>query len=194
MLRGRTCAWRIWPSGRAIRCRDEPIHFQVRRHSERIPAPACWHRNKNRGMLPGLKYDLQEAVTPQQLANMWLLSSQIPSFTDVHFPDTCSSTLHQGGHAYSIDQPVLPAQPACNAKLHQGCICGKHRAHIRVLFIFPLLPKVQARKIAENIDRDLVFALKDMQLQISSGVPLYDAMRNVAQADYGRVPVNLIRL
>ncbi len=48
-------------------------------------------------------------------------------------------------------------------------------------------PHVLARKLAETVDKDLIFALKDMQLQISSGVSLFNAMVNVSKARYGNV-------
>ncbi len=50
-------------------------------------------------------------------------------------------------------------------------------------------PKIIAGKKAEQIDRHLVFALKDLLLQISSGVSLYNAMINVSKAGYGQVSV-----
>jgi pilus assembly protein TadC len=48
-------------------------------------------------------------------------------------------------------------------------------------------PKVNAGKKAEQIDRLLLFALKDIYLQVSSGVSLYIAFVTVANAGYGTV-------
>jgi flagellar protein FlaJ len=57
-----------------------------------------------------------------------------------------------------------------------------------VIFAFLLYyPKILARKMAETVDKDLIFALKDMQLQISSGVSLFNALVNVSRAGYGSV-------
>ncbi|MEM3555139.1 MAG: type II secretion system F family protein [Candidatus Micrarchaeia archaeon] len=57
-----------------------------------------------------------------------------------------------------------------------------------IIFLFQLIyPKVAARKVAERVDRELIFALKDMYIQINSGVSLFDAMCNVSKADYGYV-------
>lgn len=50
-----------------------------------------------------------------------------------------------------------------------------------------IYPRVMARKVAEKVDRELIFALKDMYIQINSGVSLFDAMCNVSKADYGYV-------
>ena len=48
-------------------------------------------------------------------------------------------------------------------------------------------PKILAKKKAEQLERNLVFALKDVLLQISSGVSLYNALVNVSKANYGLV-------
>ncbi len=52
---------------------------------------------------------------------------------------------------------------------------------------FTSYPKVYAGKIAQSVDKDLIFALKDLLLQVSVGIPLYNAMVNVSRAEYGTV-------
>lgn len=54
-------------------------------------------------------------------------------------------------------------------------------------FLHGMYPKIIARKIGEKIDKDLVFALKDMVLHVTSGVTLYDAFVEVSKAGYGLV-------
>lgn len=58
-----------------------------------------------------------------------------------------------------------------------------------VLFsaFFSYYPRVLARKIVEDVDKDLVYALKDLLLQISSGVPLFEAMVNISRSGYGTI-------
>jgi archaeal flagellar protein FlaJ len=58
-----------------------------------------------------------------------------------------------------------------------------------LLFSMVLLryPKILAGKKGELVDQVLVFALKDVWLQISSGVSLYVALTQVADAKYGVV-------
>lgn len=57
-----------------------------------------------------------------------------------------------------------------------------------VLLIFLITrPRILAGKIAENIDKDLVYALKDLLLQVGSGISLFDAMVHVSQAGYGAI-------
>ncbi len=57
------------------------------------------------------------------------------------------------------------------------------------LFLFVLLsyPGILAGKKAEQIDRDLVFALKDMLLEVSSGASAYTALTEVAHSGYGSI-------
>jgi len=54
-------------------------------------------------------------------------------------------------------------------------------------FIFLKYPKILAGKKAEQIDRMLLFALKDLLLQVSSGVSLYNSFVNISVAGYGLV-------
>jgi flagellar protein FlaJ len=62
---------------------------------------------------------------------------------------------------------------------------------VLVFFIFfsffMYYPRVLARKLVEEVDKDLVYALKDLLLQISSGVPLFDAMVNISKSGYGTI-------
>ncbi|MCX8163035.1 MAG: type II secretion system F family protein [Candidatus Micrarchaeota archaeon] len=50
-------------------------------------------------------------------------------------------------------------------------------------------PKITSRTVAAKIDRGLIFASRDMLIQISSGIPLYQAIENIAEGDYGQVSV-----
>jgi len=48
-------------------------------------------------------------------------------------------------------------------------------------------PGILSRRIAESIDKDLLFALKSMLVQVRSGISLYNAMENIAASDYGYI-------
>lgn len=48
-------------------------------------------------------------------------------------------------------------------------------------------PRIMGGKKAEEINKNLVFALRDILMQVTSGVPLYRAMVNVGNAGYGQV-------
>ncbi|MFH0861738.1 MAG: type II secretion system F family protein [Candidatus Altiarchaeota archaeon] len=48
-----------------------------------------------------------------------------------------------------------------------------------------LIPTVKMNRRGLMIDYDLEFMLKDMQIQLSAGVPLFDTLVNVARGEYG---------
>ena len=48
-------------------------------------------------------------------------------------------------------------------------------------------PRLMATRLAAGVDQSLVFALKSLLIQVGSGVGLYNAMANVAKANYGMV-------
>ena len=61
-------------------------------------------------------------------------------------------------------------------------------AFVVVLMLFLLLhlyyPKMMARSIAAKIDRELIFVMRDMLIQISSGIPFFNVVENVGNANY----------
>ena len=58
-----------------------------------------------------------------------------------------------------------------------------------VLFFFLhiIYPGLIAKRIAFGIDQNLIFALKSMYIQVKSGVPLFNSIKNIANSDYGIV-------
>ncbi len=57
-----------------------------------------------------------------------------------------------------------------------------------MIFIILLrFPKIIAGKEGEQIDKDLVYALKDILLSISSGLPMFTALTLVSRGSYGYV-------
>jgi len=62
-------------------------------------------------------------------------------------------------------------------------------AVLTVLDLFVLLsyPKIIAGKRAELIERDLIFALKDLLLNMSAGLTLFESLKKVSQDDHGLV-------
>lgn len=121
-------------------------------------------------LLPGLRYDLQEsdlAVAPEDYAAAALLNSLVlfflfgVLFVALGLVRGMSVAAALAGLAYAV--PLF------------------------FLFIGVLLryPRILAGKKAELIDKHLIFALKDLLLQISSGVTLYAALVNVGNAGYG---------
>jgi flagellar protein FlaJ len=60
---------------------------------------------------------------------------------------------------------------------------------IGLLISFALVryPSIMAGKRAEQINKNLIFALRDVLMQISSGISLYNSFVNVSKAGYGLV-------
>lgn len=48
-------------------------------------------------------------------------------------------------------------------------------------------PRIIAQRSAGGVEEGLMFALRSLQIQVNSGVSLYDAMANVARSDYGSI-------
>lgn len=54
-----------------------------------------------------------------------------------------------------------------------------------VFFVYYLIyPNAMAKKIGEEIDEELVFVLKDMLIQLNSGIPIYNVLKNLSQSHY----------
>lgn len=57
-----------------------------------------------------------------------------------------------------------------------------------VFYVFYIFyPGILARKLVEKADQDLIFALRDLSMQVNSGVALYDAMLSVSLSNYGKI-------
>jgi archaeal flagellar protein FlaJ len=48
-------------------------------------------------------------------------------------------------------------------------------------------PKIQANSIATQVDQELLFAMRTMLIQLSSGISLFEAIRSISRSDYGQV-------
>jgi len=55
-------------------------------------------------------------------------------------------------------------------------------------------PTISMRKIAAKENKDLLFALREIIIDIEGGVPLFDSMKNVSQADYGYISMDFERV
>lgn len=54
--------------------------------------------------------------------------------------------------------------------------------------IFHLIyPKIQANQIAANVDEELIFALRTILIQVSSGISLFEAIKAISRSNYGQV-------
>jgi len=57
-----------------------------------------------------------------------------------------------------------------------------------------IYPGIIAKRYAAGIDQSLLFALKSMLIQVTSGVSLFSAMVNISKANYGIVSVEFAEL
>jgi flagellar protein FlaJ len=62
-------------------------------------------------------------------------------------------------------------------------------AFLGMLVFHLLYPKMAARQLASMVDQELLFALRTMLIQLSSGISLFEAMKSVSKGNYGQVTV-----
>lgn len=60
-------------------------------------------------------------------------------------------------------------------------------AFIIMLLFHLIYPKLAAYSLASMVDQELLFALRTMLIQLSSGISLFEAMRNISRSNYGQV-------
>ena len=56
-----------------------------------------------------------------------------------------------------------------------------------IFSFYMIYPGILLKKIGQETDNDLIFALRELALQIESGVTLYEGMTNIAGENYGYV-------
>jgi len=124
-------------------------------------------------LYPGLRYDLLQAGM-RISAESYLASTFLSAFLWAFFMFGAifSAKFFVSGAGLSV---------AANTAL-PGAGLG---LLLYAYYIF--YPKIYAGKVSQSVDKDLVFALKDLLLQVSVGIPLYNAMVNISRADYGVV-------
>jgi len=56
------------------------------------------------------------------------------------------------------------------------------------MLVFHLFyPKIAAYQLASMVDQELLFAMRTMLIQLSSGISLFEAMRLISKSNYGQV-------
>jgi flagellar protein FlaJ len=124
-------------------------------------------------LYPGLRYDLVNAdldIAPERYSATSFLSAVIWGLV-FGFLGRLVATLR------AMEEPQ-------GFLLSFGLFVG---GTLVFLVLHMIYPKIIAGKVAAGVDRELVFAARDLLIQISSGIPLYTAIANVADADYGQV-------
>lgn len=122
-------------------------------------------------IFPSVKYDLKSLGIPE--AEAYVASNLISSFF---------LSLVFGAFVYASIRAAK--DPTRLQMFAPGIVVGVFLA----AFVFNMLyPGLKTRTSAIKMDRDLSFALKDMLVQVESGIPLYEAMVNIAHSNYGSV-------
>ncbi len=58
--------------------------------------------------------------------------------------------------------------------------------------IFHLMfPKIKANQLASQVDQELLFALRTLLIQVSSGISLFEGLRSLSRTNYGQVSKEL---
>jgi len=122
---------------------------------------------------PGLKYDLLQAemkISAESYLAATFLSAFLWGFFMFGSIFAAKFLVSGAGFAASAEA----AAPGAGLGL--------------LLYLYYIFyPKVYAGKMAQSVDKDLVFALRDLLLQVSVGIPLYNAMVNISKSEYGGV-------
>ena len=119
---------------------------------------------------PGLEWNLERAgihVTPLTYISIVIymaLSVGLASFVGIALP------------AYLMDKLDIGLPMAIGAALGLS---------IFMLFYMLVMPKVKIKKRSAMIERNLSYALKDLEIQTGAGIPVFDALVHVANGGYG---------
>ncbi len=121
-------------------------------------------------VVPGLEWDLERAgihVSPLTYISIVVymaVSVGLASFVGIVLP------------AYLIDKLDIGLPLAIGAGMGLS---------IFMLFYMLLMPKVKIKKRSAMIERNLTYALKDLEIQTGAGIPIFDAIVHVANGGYG---------
>jgi flagellar protein FlaJ len=58
---------------------------------------------------------------------------------------------------------------------------------LAMLFFHLIYPKLASMQLASMVDQELLFALRTMLIQLSSGISLFETMKGVSKSNYGQV-------
>jgi len=119
---------------------------------------------------PNLEWNLERAgihVTPLTYISIVIymaLSVGLASFVGIALP------------AYLMDKLDIGLPMAIGAAMGLS---------IFMLFYMMVMPKVKIKKRSAMIERNLSYAVKDLEIQTGAGIPVFDALVHVANGGYG---------
>jgi len=77
--------------------------------------------------------------------------------------------------------------------LMTGSIAGFPLLFIFAFFTFANYPKIKAKRLSRELEKDLPYALRHMLIEVRSGISLYEAMVSVSE-DYGEASKEFQRI
>ncbi|MFA5106002.1 MAG: type II secretion system F family protein [Candidatus Micrarchaeia archaeon] len=128
-----------------------------------------------KGILPFVEYDLRDAGIKTYSSDQFLISAFISSVAYAAFFGVLMRVLVSFSTTITETQALLAP------------FLGFFFVFILVFVLLASYPRIVAQKVESQIDRDLVYAVRDILVQVKSGISLYGAMGNVGGAGYGYV-------
>jgi flagellar protein FlaJ len=148
-----------------------PFHLFSEKSMKEVGKRFRWFGRKLSGVFPFVKYDLLEADVRVPHED-YLAASLISAFVISLF-------------MFAISYAVLAAREAAPDAL--PAVAGSFFLLVFFLLFYVFYPSIRAKTVALKINLELLYALRDLLVQIQSGISLYDSMVNIATANYGNV-------
>jgi len=79
------------------------------------------------------------------------------------------------------------------AKIVVSLLAGSVAMLLATVF-YLIYPRLMGKGIGTTIDKELIFAMRDMLIQISSGIPLFNVIENIGDSNYGFVSMEFKRV
>ncbi len=141
-------------------------------------------------VFPGLKYDLRLADSELDEGE-YVIASLFNAFLWAAVILLLVFALDYSRGSFTRGQLSASFQSLAEMRsflsLHCSVFLPSAAAFMLLFIFFMRYPRILAGKIVEEVDRDLIYALKDLMVQINSGVSLHSAMRHVSKSGYGRI-------
>ncbi len=121
-----------------------------------------------------LKYDLEKAeieIEPEKYGLAALLSAAVYAVMFSFIGIAFGIILNKGFTSNVVLLAVITAIGA----------------FVAMLLFHLIYPKMAAVQLANAVDQELLFALRTLLIQLSSGVSLFESMRSISKSNYGQV-------
>lgn len=148
-----------------------PFHLFNERSMKALGRRLRWFGRKLDGIFPFVKYDLVEAdirASHEDYLSTSLLSALVISLV-----------------LFAVSYVVLTLRSGTPDLIPSVIVAIFILVFFMVFYAF--YPSIRAKTVAMKINIELLYALRDLLVQIQSGISLYDSMVNIAGANYGNV-------